>query len=74
MRKSQKRIPAHLIDLQSWQVRKKIIAHKKAHKHKVIYNSLKIDLKRRFDNLQIKLQILPQGPNIKKLPIQTQNY
>ena len=44
-------IPAYLIDLQRRQMRKKIIPHKKAHKYKVIHNSLKINVKGRLNNL-----------------------
>lgn len=64
----------NLMNFQSWHVGQKIISRKKAHEDKVINYTLKIKLKVLgwVVNFQIKLQVFPQNPNMKKLQLEEQ--
>lgn len=51
-------IYSHLPDLQRWQMRKKVISHKEAHKDPVINTSFKIKSERQTGHSEFSFQIL----------------
>lgn len=53
-----KLIYSHLPDLQRWQMRKKVISHKEAHKDPVINTSFKIKSERQTGHSEFSFQIL----------------
>lgn len=50
-------------------MRQKIIANKKAHEHKVVYDSLEVELKRNFHIFELKVEILSEHVQLNELEL-----
>lgn len=50
-------------------MRQKIIADEKAHEHKVVYDSLEVELKRNFHIFELKVEVLSEHAQLHELEL-----